>query len=66
MISPSARCGGTKLYPIHHVQLEHDHAISRSELTLQDTRYLAPIIKQVEQEDLERAEWDSLVVEKKK
>lgn len=35
-------------------------------LICQDTRYLAPIIKQVEKEDLERAEWDSLVVEKKK
>ncbi|KAI9636765.1 cytochrome b-c1 complex subunit 7 [Dioszegia hungarica] len=31
-----------------------------------DTRYLAPIIEQVAKEDSERAEWDSLVVEKKK
>jgi hypothetical protein len=35
-------------------------------LILQDTRYLAPIIEQVAKEDSERAEWDSLVVEKKK
>lgn len=35
-------------------------------LITQDTRYLSPIIRQVEKEDNERAEWDSLVVEKKK
>lgn len=33
---------------------------------MQDVRYLAPIIRQVEKEDNERAEWDSLVVERKK
>ena len=35
-------------------------------LTLQDTRYLTSTIEEVVSEEKERADWDSMVVERKR
>lgn len=43
----------------------HESSVRRADVH-QDKRYLTPIIKDVLKEDIEREEWDSMVVERQK